>query len=482
MKRIYPDIHSLLDIPRLQRINRFSLRLIVVVRNSYAVHSDCSIKLIYLNNSISNRLLNVTTTKNTTPKIVIIGAGFGGLFAAKGLRRTDAEITIIDQQNHHLFQPLLYQVATAGLSPSDIAWPIRNILKKNRNVKVLLDTVTGINTEDSEVLLGDKTLPFDYLIIATGARHTYFGNDDWEQHAPGLKSIDDATNIRRQILMAFEQAEMCTDENERKRHLTFAIVGAGPTGVELAGTIAELASRTLAEDFRQIDSRSARVLLLEGGTRVLPTFPEKLSRYAKHALNNLGVEVLLEHSVTDCNDRGVVVSGEEIPCATILWAAGVQASPAGRWLNSETDKAGRVLVSPDLSVKEHMNIFVIGDTALIKDNAGLPVPGTAPAAKQQGRYVAKLISNRLLDKADSKAFRYKDYGNLATIGRKSAVIDMPRFRMKGFLAWIIWVLVHIYFLIGVRAPLAVATKWAWQYLTFGRGARLITGKKKEHSE
>ncbi len=409
------------------------------------------------------------------PRIVIVGAGFGGLFAAQGLRRENVDVTLVDQHNYHLFQPLLYQVATAGLAPSDIAWPVRGILSRQKNVTVLLDRVTGVDTGVCEVVTAERRIPFDYLVLATGARHAYFGHDDWEPHAPGLKSIDDATSIRRRILMAFERAEMTDDDRLRESLLNFVVVGAGPTGVELAGTMAELARRTLAADFRRIDSRSARIMLVEAGPRVLPAFSEKLSEYARKALGKLGVEVMLGQAVTHCDAAGVVVGGKAIPAATVLWAAGVAASPAGAWLNAETDRAGRALVNADLSARNHPNIFVVGDAAAVKDAKGAPVPGIAPAAKQQGRYVAGVIRAGIENGKAPAAFRYRHSGNLATIGRKSAVIEFPFLRLTGFLAWWVWGFAHIYFLIGVRSPLTVAINWFWQYVTYGRGARLITG-------
>ncbi len=411
------------------------------------------------------------------PQVVIVGAGFGGLFAARALRRADVDISIVDQHNYHLFQPLLYQVATAGLAPSDIAWPIRSILRRQKNATVLLDRVLEVTLVENVVVTAKQRIPFDYLLLATGARHAYFGHGDWEQHAPGLKSIDDATSIRRQVLMAFERAEMSSDASEREQLLNFVIVGAGPTGVELAGAIAELARRTLAADFRRIDSRSARVILIEAGPRVLPAFPDKLSDYALQALGKLGVEVRLGQAVSLCDADGVIVQDERIPSATVLWAAGVAASPAGRWLDADTDRAGRVLVNGDLSVRNHPHIFVIGDAAAVKDSNGKPVPGIAPAAKQQGRYVAGVIRARLTGTAKPPDFRYRHAGNLATIGRKSAVIDFPFMQLSGFFAWWVWGIAHIYFLIGVRSPLTVAINWLWQYATFGRGARLITGKQ-----
>ena len=410
-------------------------------------------------------------------RVVIVGAGFAGLFAARGLSRTDVDVTIIDRHNYHLFQPLLYQVATAGLAPSDVAWPIRGILSRQKNATVLLDEVTGVDTNCNEVLLANERIGYDYLILATGARHAYFGHEDWEPYAPGLKSINDATAIRRRILMAFERAEMATDDETRERLLNFVVVGAGPTGVELAGTIAELARRTLAADFRRIDSRSARILLVEAGSRVLPTFAEKLSSYAEKALAQLGVEVMLGNPVTHCDSNGVVVDGQSIPSLTVLWAAGVAASPAGAWLGAPTDSAGRVIVEDDLSVSSHANVFVAGDTASVKDAKGKMVPGIAPAAKQQGRYIARVIRSRIESKKLPAVFRYSHAGNLATIGRKSAVMELPHMRLSGFLAWWGWGLAHIYFLIGVRSPITVAINWFWQYVTYGRGARLITGGK-----
>ncbi|MCG8435895.1 MAG: NAD(P)/FAD-dependent oxidoreductase [Gammaproteobacteria bacterium] len=411
------------------------------------------------------------------PHIVILGAGFGGLFAAKALAKTKARITLVDRHNYHLFQPLLYQVATAGLPPSDIAWPIRSILNRQCNVQVLLDEVKAIHTESNEVELSGTSLKFDYLIAATGAKHAYFGHDEWESNAPGLKSIDDATSIRRRLLTAFEQAEMTEDPQERARLMEFVIVGGGPTGVEMAGAIAELAHHTLAADFRRIDPRSARITLVEAGSRILPAFHESLSNYAKRSLEKLGVEVRVNAMVTECNSCGVLLGDENLPAANVIWAAGVAASPIGEWLNAQTDRSGRVIVEPDLSVAGQPNIFVIGDAASVKDANGNPVPGIAPAAKQQGRYVAKIITARIKGGSHPHAFRYRHAGNLATIGRKSAIIEFPFMRLKGFLAWWIWGVAHIYFLIGVPSPLIISFRWFWQYLTYGRGARLITGSE-----
>ncbi|NNE05557.1 MAG: NAD(P)/FAD-dependent oxidoreductase, partial [Xanthomonadales bacterium] len=396
-----------------------------------------------------------------------------------GLAKAEADITLVDRHNYHLFQPLLYQVATAGLAPSDVAWPIRGILSRQKNATVLLNEVTGVDTAARVVVTSSEEIPYDYLVLATGAQHAYFGHPDWAPYAPGLKSINDATSIRRRILMAFEAAEMTTDPVERERLLNFIIVGAGPTGVELAGTIAELARKTLAADFRRIDSRSARVILVEAGPRVLPALSEKLSTYAQKALQKLGVEVLLGEAVTHCGPDHVMVAEKIIPSATVLWAAGVAASPAGQWLGAETDRAGRVIVEPDLSVPGHPKVFVIGDTAAVQSPAGTPVPGIAPAAKQQGRYVAKVIRLRLQGKQPPPAFRYRNAGNLATIGRRAAVIEFPFVRLKGFVAWWVWGIAHIYFLIGVRSPLTVAISWLWEYLTYGRGARLITGQSSQ---
>lgn len=420
-----------------------------------------------------------TATPAARPRVVIVGAGFGGLFAARGLKRAGADVTLVDRHNYHLFQPLLYQVATAGLAPSDVAWPVRNVLNRFRNVTVLLDQVDGVDAVAQEVLTADRRLPYDYLVLATGARHDYFGHDDWAGVAPGLKSIDDATAMRRRILIAFERAEMCDDPHEKERLLTFVIVGAGPTGVELAGTIAELARFTLSRDFRRIDPRSARVLLIEAGPRVLSSFSESSSAYALESLTALGVDVRLGHGVTDCDADGVIVDGRRIRSATVLWAAGVRASGAGRWLGAATDRAGRVVVESDLSVPGRSNVFVIGDTATVGGVQGKPVPGVAPAAKQQGRYVAARLRAALGEKRHPGPFRYRDFGNFATIGRKSAVIELPFMRLRGRVAWWIWGLGHIYFLIGVHSPILVALSWLRQYLTFGRGARLITGSLPE---
>lgn len=421
------------------------------------------------------RIFRASVAAVMAKRIVILGAGFGGLFAARGLARTPAELTIVDRHNYHLFQPLLYQVATAGLAPSDVAWPIRGILSRQRNATVLLDEVQGIDRQRREVILQGGRLRFDFLVVATGSRHSYFGHDDWAPVAPGLKSVDDATGIRRRILTAFERAEMTHDPSERERLLRFVIVGGGATGVELAGTIAELAHRTLVADFRHIDPGSARITLVEAGPRLLPFLSPSSSDYARHALERLGVEVLLGSAVTSCDASGVTVGDERVDCATAIWAAGVAASPAARWLDVPCDRAGRVMVEPDLSIPGDPDVFVIGDAATVKTDEGKPVPGIAPAAKQQGRYVSSILSRRLKGRAVARPFRYRHAGYLATIGRRSAVIEFPGLRLRGWIAWWIWGIAHIYFLIGVPSPLVISIRWLWEYLTYGRGARLITG-------
>jgi NADH dehydrogenase len=418
-------------------------------------------------------------TSASRPCIVVIGAGFGGLFTVRGLARVDADIILVDQNNYHLFQPLLYQVATAGLAPSDIAWPIRGILSRQQNVTVLLHRVVDIDTLNRQVVVEDRRIDYDYLVVATGVRHSYFGNGGWEQQAPGLKNIEDATAMRRRLLLAFERAEMTQDPEERRRLLNFVVIGGGPTGVELAGAIAELARKTLAADFRRIDPGSAHVLLLEAGPRILPALCEELSAYSLKALNKLGVEVRCGHAVSDCNADGVVVDGQQISAATLLWAAGIAASPAGNWLGAQVDRAGRVLVARDLSVPGLDNIYAIGDTAAVFDDTGNLVPGIAPAAKQQGRYVATAIAAHIAASALPGPFVYRHAGNLATVGRKSAVIEFPRLRLQGFIAWWIWGIAHIYFLIGLRSPVLIAMNWLWQYLTYRRGARLITGRDRK---
>ncbi len=417
--------------------------------------------------------------KEQKPKVVVVGAGFGGLFAAKALARAPADIVLIDRHNYHLFQPLLYQVATAGLAPSDIAWPIRSIVTRHRNISVLLGEVEGLDLERRHVLLGGDRIDFDYLLMATGARDGYFGHEEWRRWAPGLKSVNDATALRRRLLLAFERAETCRDAEQRERLMQFVIIGAGPTGVELAGAVAELAHHTLARDFRRIDPRSAKVILVEAGPRVLPAFSEPLSSYAERSLRRLHVDVRLNSPVTACDADGVSIASNDgevkLRAATTLWAAGVAASPVGSWLGVETDRLGRVTVGPDLSITKDANVFVVGDAARVIDSAGGDVPGIAPAAKQQGRYVARVIEARIRNRNKPPPFRYRHAGNLATIGRRSAVVELGPLRLKGRLAWWLWGIAHIYFLIGLPSPLIVSIRWLWEYVTYGRGARLITG-------
>ena len=408
-------------------------------------------------------------------RVVIVGAGFGGLAAAKRLAGKPVDVTIVDRRNHHLFQPLLYQVATAALSPADIAGPIRSILSHARNVRVLLDEVTGIDTEASQVELSSGTsLDYDWLVLATGARHSYFGREEWARNAPGLKSIEDATAIRRTILIALEKAESEVDPQRRQQLLTFVVIGAGPTGVEMAGAIAELARRSVSSDFRNITPHCSRVILVEAGDRVLSSFPVSLSRKAAQSLRDLGVEIRLGVPVRDLGSGYVQLGQELIFARTVIWAAGVQASPAAEWLDAEHDTNGRVHVQTDLRVPSHDRIFVIGDTANAAGPSGKALPAVAPVAKQQGQYVADYILGRR-----SKAFAYRDYGNLATIGRSKAIIDWDHLQLSGFAAWLIWSVAHIWFLVGFRSRVAVAISWLWSYATYQRSARLITGETTE---
>lgn len=417
----------------------------------------------------------VDSATRTRPHVVIIGAGFGGLAAAKSLAKAPVDITIIDKRNYHLFQPLLYQVATADLSPADVAWPIRGIFASYPNIRVLLGKVTGVDAKGGRVRAGDLEIHYDHLIIATGSHHSYFGKDAWAPRAPGLKRIIDATEVRKRILLAFERAETAEDADEQRRQLNFVIVGGGPTGVEMAGAIAEMANWALAKDFRSINPRDARILLVEGTDRLLGAFPEELSGYAQSVLEKLGVEVVLNTHVTDCTQDGAQVGKTFVPAATIIWAAGVTVPDVGAWLGIETDRTGHIPVLPDLSVEGHPEVFVIGDAAQVPWRDGLSVPGIAPAAKQGGRYVAGVIRARVAGQPAPAPFTYRHAGNLATIGRHAAIIDFGRMRLKGWLAWWIWGVAHIYFLIGVRAPVIVAAQWFWAYLTFKKGARLITG-------
>jgi NADH dehydrogenase len=413
---------------------------------------------------------------NQRPRVVIIGAGFGGLRAACTLRNAPVAVTIIDRNNHHLFQPLLYQVATAGLSPADISEPIRHILHRQRNTTVLMDEVTGIDLEMQQVITPDRTVPYDYLVVATGAKHSYFGHDEWEPYAPGLKTVTDATFLRAKILMSFEQAEMETDPERIESLLTFVLVGAGPTGVEMAGAIAELAHAALARDFRHIDPRSARVILVEALPRILPTFEEGLAKKAHAALHRLGVEVHTNSPVESIDEDGVVIAGKRLPAKNVIWTAGVAASPAGTWLKAEVDRAGRVKVNNDLTLPGHDNVFVIGDTACLMQD-GKPLPGVAPVAMQEGTYVGEVITHRITGGNALPPFHYKDKGNLATVGRSFGIIDLGWIRFSGFLAWVAWLAVHIFYLIGFRNRILVMIQWAWAYLTYQRGARLITARK-----
>ncbi|HEU4532384.1 MAG TPA: FAD-dependent oxidoreductase [Steroidobacteraceae bacterium] len=409
------------------------------------------------------------------PRVVIVGAGFGGLACAAGLRRSPVQVTLIDRHNYHLFQPLLYQVATAGLSPGDIASTVRGLFREFFNVRVLLGTVTGIDAARRAVLVGEQRVPYDYLVLATGASHSYFGKEEWEPFAPGLKRVEDATEVRRRVLLAFEGAESTDDPAERQRLLTFLIVGGGPTGVELAGAIAELARWGMEKDFRRFDPAGARVILVQSGPRILPTFAASLSAQATRALEALGVEVRTGSRVEKIDADGVLVSGERIAARTVLWAAGVVASPAARWLGAAADSAGRVKVADDLSVPGFENVFAIGDTALSNGWEGKPVPGLAPAAKQGGAYVASLISARVSGGSAQSGFTYKHLGSLATIGRKAAVVDFGFVRLSGAIAWWLWGLVHVGFLVGLRNRLSVMFDWFWAYLTYRSGTRLITG-------
>jgi NADH dehydrogenase len=416
-------------------------------------------------------------------KVVVIGGGFAGLWAVRRLAGVPVDITLIDRSNHHLFQPLLYQVATAGLAAPSIAAPLRFILRGQDNVTVLMGEVSGIDVVARRVSVADRTVDYDYLLVASGSTHAYFGRDQWAEYAPGLKTLDDAFLIRRRVLSAFERAEAATSTAEADEWLTFAVIGGGPTGVELAGTLAEIARHTLARDFRHIDPRSARVLLVEAGPRVLSTFTETLSDKARAQLTKLGVEVRTGAPVTDLGDGFLFIGGERVAARTILWAAGVAASPLGKHLvdagSALLDRAGRVRVAPDLSLPTRPEIFVAGDLASI-DQDGKPVPGVAPAAKQMGACAARNIEARIAGRA-TRPFHYRDFGSLATIGRHSAIAQLPNLRLSGIFAWWIWLLLHIYFLIGFRSRLIVLINWAWAYFTYARGARIILGIQNEDS-
>jgi NADH dehydrogenase len=408
-------------------------------------------------------------------KVVVIGGGFAGLRAIRELKRAPVEITLIDRCNYHLFQPLLYQVATAGLAAPSIAAPLRHILRGQRNVTVLMGEVLGIDTSARMVSLPDRQIPYDYLVVASGVTHAYFGHDHWEQFAPGLKTLDDALLIRRRVYTAFERAEAASTAAERDAFLTFAVIGAGPTGVELAGTLAEIARHTLAKDFRTIDTRKARILLIEAGPRILSTFAESLADSARRKLARLGVEILTDAPATEIGPDFVSLGERRITARTLLWAAGVAGSPLGKLLGTELDRAGRVRVMPDLSLASHPELFVTGDLASI-DQDGAPVPGVAQAAKQMGSRAANNILARI-DGRETKPFHYTDLGALATIGRHSAIAQLPGIKFSGLLAWIFWVALHIYFLVGFRSRIIVIINWAWAYFTHSRGARIILGNE-----
>ena len=422
----------------------------------------------------------------TTDKhhVVIIGGGFGGLKVAQSLRSARIRVTLIDRRNFHLFQPLLYQVATGGLSPANIAAPLRGILRRQRNASVLLGDVIGVDPEDRKVRMADRELTYDTLVVATGVRHSYFGNDQWERHAPGLKTIEDATEMRRRTLTAFEMAELKPESAAEEGWLTFVVVGAGPTGVELAGTLGELSRHTLRNNFRKIDPADARILLVEGADRVLPPYPVELSASARRALDRLGVEVRTECRVVDVNQNRVTVQTAEleetIKTRTVFWAAGVQASSLGKTVaaatNAETDRLGRIIVQSDCTVSEYPDIFVIGDLAHFQVGTDSPLPGVAPVAIQQGKYVARVIQRRLQNKENS-SFRYKNLGMMATIGRAAAVADIGGFHFRGFIAWMLWLFVHLITLVGFESRLLVLLQWAWNYVTRNRAARLIAGEQ-----
>jgi len=410
------------------------------------------------------------------PRIVIVGAGFGGLNVAQALAKAPVQITVIDRKNHHTFQPLLYQVATAGLSPGEIAAPIRSILSSHRNVEVLMNEVAGFDLERRIVKTSENEIPYDYLIVAAGARHSYFGHEEWETLAPGLKTIEDALEIRRRVLLAFELAERQTAAGEGAPPLNFVVVGGGPTGVELAGTLAEISRYALAHDFRSIDPARTHIVLLEGGPRVLPAYAEDLSRSAEEQLKHLGVEVRTSTMVTKVEAGAVDIGDSRLTATVVLWAAGVAASPLGRQLGANVDRAGRVPVLPDLSLPGHPEVFVIGDLAAAKDEKGKMLPGVAPVAIQQGRYVAKVIREELKSPHRTRPdFHYWDKGSIATIGRAAAVAEFGKIHISGFVAWLSWLFVHILFLIGFQNRLLVFIQWAWSYVTYERGARLITG-------
>lgn len=420
---------------------------------------------------------------STQQRVIIIGGGFGGLHAAISLRKADAQVTVIDRRNFHLFQPLLYQVATGALSPANIAAPLRDILKRQKNTQVLLGEVVDFDAAKREVVLSDGRIPYDTLILAAGVRHHYFGNDQWEAHAPGLKTIEDATEMRRRILLAFEAAERETDPDEIRKWLTFVIVGAGPTGVELAGAVGEIANHTLKNNFRHIDPATAKVILLEGTDRVLPPYPANLSARASESLTKMGVTVRTNAVVKDIQSDKVIIrvggQDEQIDAHTILWGAGVQGSPLGRKLadatGAEVDRAGRIIVQPDLSLPNHPEILVIGDLAHYAHQTGKPLPGVAQVAMQQGDYAARLISARLKGET-LPPFHYRDLGNMATIGRAAAVADLGKLQFSGFIGWAMWLFIHLLYIVQYQSRILVLVQWAWNYFTRNRAARLITGE------
>lgn len=416
-------------------------------------------------------------SKTEPKRVLIIGGGFAGLNAALELGGVrGVEVTLVDRHNYHLFQPLLYQVAMAGLSPADIATPIRSLLSTYRNTSVLLGEAESIDLPEQKVKFDFGELPFDYLVLACGATHSYFGHNEWEEYAPGLKNISQATEIRKRVLSAFEHAERITDPEEQKKYLTYVIVGGGPTGVELAGAIGEMSRFTLSKDFRRINPSHTRVILVEAGPRILPMFSEQQANRAARDLENLGVQIWTSSMVTNINDEGVELGDERIRAATVLWAAGVEASPLGKSGGMDVDNRGRVVVEPDLSLQGHENVFVAGDQASFTHQTGTPLPGTAPVALQQGKFIGKTIREELKGKPRSK-FHFRDKGQMATIGRSRGIVEIGRFKLSGFLAWVVWLVVHIFYLTGFKNRVLVVMQWGWSYLSFRRGARLIVGRE-----
>ena len=410
-------------------------------------------------------------------KVIIVGAGFAGLQAAKGLSNSLIDVTIIDKHNYHLFQPLLYQVATAGLSPADIALPIRNIFRSKQNIKVILDELIEINPKINQIITRNNKYPYDFLILATGSELSYFGHDQWKKFSPGLKNIEDATFIRSKILKAFEKAERIKNNKAIKKLMKFVVIGGGPTGVEIAGAIAELSKKVLTKEFSSIDTKAAHIILIEAGSSILSTAPHNLSIYTKDSLEKLGVEIKCNTVVQNISESLVKTNTETIEAETIIWCAGVKASPLGGFINIKTDEIDRVFVNDDLSIPTHPNIFAIGDVSHVKDKIGKPLPGLAPVAKQEGKFVADVIKNKIHNVKTQNKFYYKNRGYLATIGRSKAIVDFGWFTLKGRIGWIFWSFIHIYFLIGFRNRFMVFTNWVWSYLTFSKGARLITNNK-----